>query len=99
MKDKTTYFIKPKMRKHWFVKYKKVYDLFEEIEGERWIDPSYGNGGADLIPFGVTNKIYTFKTLTEAQQFKKELEMETHTALEILEEQGIDYRNFESDLY
>lgn len=72
--NKTTYFIKPRMKKQWFFKDKKVYDLFEEVEGERWADPSYGNGGGDFIPFGNTNRIYTFETFEEAEQFKKELE-------------------------
>ena len=72
--NKTTYIIKPRMKKHWFINDEKVYDLFEEIEGERWCDPSYGNGGGNFIPFGVTNKIHTFKTYGEADTFKKELE-------------------------
>jgi len=72
--EKITYSIKPRMKKRWFLNDIKVYDLFEEIEGERWSDPSYGNGGGDFIPFGITNKIYTFETYEDAEQFKKELE-------------------------
>lgn len=76
--EKITYFIKPRMEKHWFVEDEKVYDLFEKEEGARWVDPSYGNGGGDFMPFKNTNKIYTFKKLIEAQQFKNELEKYLH---------------------
>ena len=45
--NKTEYSIKPRMKKRWFRKDVKVFDLIKHIEGKYWSDPSYGNGGGD----------------------------------------------------
>ena len=78
MKDRTvekvTYTIKPRIKQKWFAEDEKVYDLFEREEGVKWVDPSYGNGGGNFMPFENTNKICTFKTYEEAETFKNELE-------------------------
>ena len=73
--NKTEYSIKPRMKKRWFRKDVKVFDLIKHVEGEYWSDPSYGNGGGDYRPFKNDSVIYTFDTFAEAETFKTELEI------------------------
>lgn len=74
MEDKTTYSIKPRMKKRGFLKDIKIYDLLKHTEGQYWSDSSYGNGGGSFEDFNKTETLYTFETFGEAEQFKKELE-------------------------
>ena len=64
------------MKKRWFRKNVKVYDLIEHTKGEYWSDPSYGNGMGNYVDFNSEKVIYTFNTFAEAQTFKTELENE-----------------------
>lgn len=61
------------MRKHWFKADVVVYDLLRVVNGQAWSDPSYGNGGGDYIPFEAKEVIYSFKTIKQALNFKKEI--------------------------
>ena len=71
--NKTEYSIKPRMKKRWFRKDVKVFDLIKHVEGEYWSDPSYGNGGGDYRPFSREGVVYSFSSFAEAEQFKNEL--------------------------
>ena len=71
--NKTEYSIKPRIKRRWFRKDVKVFDLIKHVEGEYWSDPSYGNGGGDYRPFNREEVVYSFSSFTEAEQFKKEL--------------------------
>jgi hypothetical protein len=72
--DEVTYSIKPRMKKRWFTRDIKVYDLIKYSKGERWNDPSYGNGMGNYIDYESEDVIYSFDTLMEAESFKHELE-------------------------
>ena len=74
--NKTEYSIKPRMKRRWFRKDVKVFDLIKHIEGEYWSDPSFGNGGGDYRPFSREEVVYSFSSFAEAEQFKKELSNE-----------------------
>lgn len=74
--NKTEYSIKPRMKKRWFRKDVKVYDLIKHVEGKYWSDPSYGNGGGDYRPFKKDYIVYSFSSFAEAEQFKNELSNE-----------------------
>lgn len=67
------YIIKPRVKKQWFRKDRVVYDLVLKSIGERWCDPSYGNGGGDYIPFEDEEVIHTCDTLVEAEGFKNKM--------------------------
>lgn len=68
------YYIRPRMKKRWFSKDITVFDLIKYSEGEKWIDPSYGNGGGDFVEFESEEVLYSFNTFMEADNFKIELE-------------------------
>ena len=71
--NKTEYSIKPRMKKRWFRKDVKVFDLIKHVEGEYWSDPSYGNGMGNYVLFSREEVVYSFSSFAEAEQFKNEL--------------------------
>lgn len=67
---KTTFIIRPRIKKSWFTSSKVVYDLIEVKQGLEWNDPSYGNGGGTFEPFLREKKLQSFKTFFEAEKIK-----------------------------
>lgn len=62
------------MKKRWFRKDIKVYDVLEISDGKFWSDSSYGNGGGSYISFEKEQILHTFDTFLEADSFRQEME-------------------------
>lgn len=65
------YSIKPRIKKYWFKKDSLVYDLIEHTKGERWCDPSYGNGGGNFIEYSTDVVISSFNNKEFAEDMLK----------------------------
>ncbi len=62
---KTTYKIEPRIKKRWFKENETYYDIIKETEEVEWCDPSFGNGGGNLISAKRIKTVFSSKDIDE----------------------------------